>query len=162
MQVHHTFTPGDQVQLLHSDMEQIGEIVTIYQGKAAIRFDYITFIVPLQEIQLVTTSSGIQQVNQKPFSSRQKLPLVDLNQFANFKPELDLHGLSIQEAVKVLDKWIDQSLLAGHHHLRIIHGKGKGLLRQHVHLYLKNNGLVRKIINNHPFPGGSGVTYIEL
>ncbi len=160
MQAHHNFAPGDRVQLLHT--EQAGEVVTIHQGKATIRFEYITLTVSVQEIQPRTTHSTTKQLPQRPSDTSKNLQLLDLNQFVNFNPELDLHGLSIQEAIKVLDKWIDQSLLAGHRHLRIIHGKGKGVLRQQVHQYLKTNELVRKIIDNHQFPGGSGVTYIEL
>ena len=82
--------------------------------------------------------------------------------FLSFQPELDLHGLSIEEALRILDKWLDQALLAGHRYLRIIHGKGKGLLRQEIHQYLKKQEIVKKIIVNHTLPGGSGVTIVEL
>lgn len=160
MQAHHNLGPGDLVQLLHT--EQVGEVMTIHQGRATIRFEYITLTVHVKEIQPIATHSTIKQLPQRPSDTSKNLPLLDLNQFVNFNHELDLHGLSIQEAIKLLDKWIDQGLLAGHRHLRIIHGKGKGLLRQQVHQYLKTNELVRKIIDNHQFPGGSGVTYIEL
>jgi DNA mismatch repair protein MutS2 len=159
MEVHYHFAPGDLVQLLHA--EQVGELMSIHQGKATIRFEYITVTVPLQEIQPAVNQAW-KQAYPKPSGASKNLPLLDLNQFANFNPELDLHGLSIQEAIKVLDKWIDQGLLAGHRHLRIIHGKGKGLLRQQVHQYLKTNEMIRKVIDQHQFPGGSGVTYIEL
>lgn len=160
MQAHHHFALGDRVQLLHT--EQIGEILAIHQGKATIHFEHITLTVPLQEIQPAPTILFKKQSYQQYIPSKKRLQALDMTQFVNFKPELDLHGLNISDAIQVLDKWIDQGLLAGHHHLRIIHGRGKGVLRQQVHQYLKTNELVRKIIDNHQFPGGSGVTYIEL
>lgn len=160
MHAHHNFAPGGHVQLL--DTEQIGEIVTIHQGKATIRFEYITLTVSLQEIQPAITPSATKQLHQRSFTISKNLSSLNLYQFTNFNPEIDLHGLNIQDAIKVLDKWIDQGILAGHRHLRIIHGKGKGLLRQEVHRYLKTNEMIRKIIDNHPFPGGSGVTCVEL
>lgn len=160
MQSDYQFALGDPVQLL--DTGQVGELMAIQQGKAIIQFDYISLTIPLAEIQPILNYPTIKPLPQASSNTPTKLPLLDLNRFVSFKPELDLHGLDMQEAISLLDKWIDQALLAGHCHLRIIHGKGKGLLRQQVRQYLKTNELVRKIIDNHSFPGGSGVTYIEL
>jgi DNA mismatch repair protein MutS2 len=155
MQVYPNFAPGDRVQLLHT--EQTGEIVSIRQGKATVCFEYVILTVSLTEVKLIKS-------NKRPYERpvRKNHLSWSINQFIDFNPALDLHGLPPHEAIQALDKWIDQGVLSGHRHLRIIHGKGKGILRQHVHQYLRSNRIVSKIIDNHPFSGGSGITYIEL
>jgi DNA mismatch repair protein MutS2 len=155
------FSKGDRVQLLHTD--NIGEIVAVDKGKAIIKFDYVTLSLPLQEVKHLSKKIfALKATSLAPSDTSAKINTLDMHKFLAFQPELDLHGLCISEALRILDKWIDQALLAGHRYLRIIHGKGKGLLREQVHNYLKTNELVTKVIVNHNFPGGSGVTLIEL
>jgi len=155
------FVKGDSVQLLHTD--KIGEIISVHKGQAIIKFDYVTLTLPLQEIKHLPrnySSTKITPLTSPTVST--KINVLDMHKFLTFQPELDLHGLCISEALRLLDQWIDQALLAGHRHLLVIHGKGKGLLREQVHNYLKTNELVTKIIINHNLPGANGVTLVEL
>ncbi|MHB9148057.1 MAG: Smr/MutS family protein [Candidatus Amoebophilus sp.] len=155
------FSKGDHVQLLHTD--KIGEIIAVDKGQAIINFDYVTLRLPLQEVKhLPKNYTTLKAISLIPSVASTKINTLDMHKFIAFQPELDLHGLCISEALHILDKWIDQALLAGHRYLRIIHGKGKGVLREQVHDYLKTNELVTKVTANHNLPGGSGVTLIEL
>ncbi|OJW66754.1 MAG: hypothetical protein BGO68_00250 [Candidatus Amoebophilus sp. 36-38] len=156
----HNFSKGDYVQLLHTD--QVGEIIDIHDGQAIINFDYITLKLPLEKLQSIVSNNLIKPAKSLALNKQPIINTFDMYKFLSFQPELDLHGLSIEEALRILDKWLDQALLAGHRYLRIIHGKGKGLLRQEIHQYLKKQEIVKKIIVNHTLPGGSGVTIVEL
>lgn len=158
--MNYTFRKGDHVQILHTD--KTGELVVINNNQATVKFDFVTLTLPLEQIK---PASHTDITNKHSLSNSYRASnknTLDMHKFVSFSPELDLHGLSIDEAIRVLDKWIDQALLAGHRYLRIIHGKGKGLLRQEVLAYLKHNEMVTRIVTNHNLPGGSGVTLIEL
>jgi DNA mismatch repair protein MutS2 len=156
----HTFSKGDYVQLLHTD--QVGEIIAIRDGQATISFDYITLTAPLAELKPIADKDLVSHTTSFTGSRKFSANTFDMYKFLSFQPELDLHGLSIDEALRILDKWLDQALLAGHRHVKIIHGKGKGLLRQEIHQYLRKQEIVKKMIVNHTLPGGSGVTLVEL
>lgn len=74
--------------------------------------------------------------------------------------ELDLHGMRVEEAQPILEKYLDDAILAGYDSVRIQHGKGTGALRQMVWNYLKTHPQVRNY-HHPPNPdGGEGVTVV--
>jgi DNA mismatch repair protein MutS2 len=76
--------------------------------------------------------------------------------------ELDLHGMRVEEAQPLLEKYLDDAILAGYSSVRINHGRGTGTLRAVVQEYLKSHPQVRAF---HPAPsheGGEGVTIVRL
>ena len=78
------------------------------------------------------------------------------------KQEIDVRGMTMDEAVPVVDKAIDDALIAGIHSLRIIHGKGTGALRAGLTAYLESNRFVRSLETASLDAGGAGATVIEL
>lgn len=78
------------------------------------------------------------------------------------RQEIDVRGMTLDEAIPVVDKAIDDALLAGIHQLRIIHGKGTGALRAGLTAYLETNRFVRKLEVAALDAGGSGATVVDL
>lgn len=76
--------------------------------------------------------------------------------------ELDLHGLTVEEALPKLDDFIYQTFSSNFKKLCINHGHGSGILRQAVHRELKRNSLVKGFRPGDRFEGGKGVTIVEL
>jgi len=76
--------------------------------------------------------------------------------------ELDLRGKRVEEALELLDRYVDAAYTSGLPFGRIIHGKGTGKLRQAVREYLRNHTLVSKVTQAHGSEGGSGVTVIHM
>ncbi len=76
--------------------------------------------------------------------------------------ELDLRGLRVEEATPRLDKYLDDAHLAGLPHVRIIHGKGTGALRQATRQQLKGHPLVASYRPGDRYEGGEGVTVAQL
>jgi DNA-nicking Smr family endonuclease len=56
--------------------------------------------------------------------------------------EIDLHGLTVDEAIPKMDDFLDKALQPGHLRVWVIHGKGSGVLRQEVKRYLSKHSLV--------------------
>lgn len=76
--------------------------------------------------------------------------------------ELDLHRLTIEEALPKLDDFVYKAFMANFHTLCINHGRGSGALKTAVHRELKKNSLVKSFRAGGYGEGGIGVTIVEL
>jgi DNA mismatch repair protein MutS2 len=76
--------------------------------------------------------------------------------------EVNLRGMTVEEALYELDKELDKAYFEGVKRLRIIHGKGKGILRKAVWDYLKGHQLVESIRLADVNEGSYGATIVEL
>ncbi len=76
--------------------------------------------------------------------------------------EIDVRGMTVGEAINELSKWLDDAMLAGATHLRIIHGKGTGALREGIHDYLRKHRYVSDFTLADLSEGGSGATEVRL
>ncbi|MCL1791721.1 MAG: endonuclease MutS2 [Peptococcaceae bacterium] len=85
-----------------------------------------------------------------------------LSKAATVRREVDLRGKLVDEAVEVLDKYMDDAVLAGIHVISVIHGKGTGALRAAVQSFLKGHPRVAAFRLGEAGEGDSGVTIIEL
>lgn len=86
---------------------------------------------------------------------------------ANFKaqtvkPEINVLGLTVDEAVPIIDKYIDDCFMAKLSPIRIIHGKGTGALRKGIQRYLKTNKFVDSFRPGTFGEGEMGVTVVNL
>jgi DNA mismatch repair protein MutS2 len=76
--------------------------------------------------------------------------------------EVNLIGMTVDEAVIELEKYLDDAFLAGLDVIRIIHGKGTGALRRGVHEYLRTSRHVRSFTLAERTEGGEGATVVTL
>jgi len=79
-----------------------------------------------------------------------------------FKEELDLHRLTVDEAIPRLDEFLHRAFQAGYYRVWVVHGKGSGILRQEVGRYLSKHPLVRSYRPADSQHGGAGATQVEL
>jgi len=83
-------------------------------------------------------------------------------QQVHVRPEIDLRGLNLSEALEQVDKYIDDALLGGLNQVVLVHGKGTGTLRRGLHEFLKNRQWVENWRLGGSSEGGSGVTVVTL
>ncbi len=76
--------------------------------------------------------------------------------------ELDLHRLTVDEALPKLDEFLHAAYQAGLYRVRVVHGKGTGILRREVGRYLAKHPLVRSYGPADHHHGGIGATQVEL
>jgi DNA mismatch repair protein MutS2 len=76
--------------------------------------------------------------------------------------QLNVIGLSAEEAISEVDKFIDQALLHGLEKIRIVHGIGSGRLRKAIGNYLKGHRGVKHFAPGEGMKGGGGITVVEL
>jgi DNA mismatch repair protein MutS2 len=76
--------------------------------------------------------------------------------------QIDVRGKRFVDAEPLVDRWIDDAIMLGQSPLRLIHGKGTGLLGKGLQEFLKAHPFVQNVRYGHADEGGGGVTVFEL
>lgn len=149
-------SPGTAVFVL--PLKQRGEVLSPpnAQGEVAVQVGTLKVNLKLEELRLFGKT---QEPTRPAVSGRWAVVQTDS---PTVKPELDLRGLTAEEACHQADKYLDDACLAGLKTVSLIHGKGTGALRAALHSFLKEHPLVKSFRFGGPGEGGSGVTIVEL
>ena len=126
-------------------------------------------IVETGTFRLKVSASKVVRISRKDLKKslqagrplQQADPLVSERKL-RFKPEIDIRGVRGDEALETVRNLIDDAVMVQHRHLRIIHGKGNGILRNLIRQYLSAMPVVRSARDEHVELGGAGVTLVEL
>jgi DNA-nicking Smr family endonuclease len=76
--------------------------------------------------------------------------------------DLDLHGMTVEEAIPLVDKFLQKNYLAHECRVWIVHGKGQGILRGVIRQYLKTHNLVKSFGPADVNHGEEGATQVDL
>lgn len=76
--------------------------------------------------------------------------------------ELDLHAMTVDEAIPLVQEYLNDAFMAGLKEVRIVHGKGTGILRQAVTRELGKHPLVKSFRGGGRFEGSTGATVVEF
>lgn len=87
---------------------------------------------------------------------------LDISKASNMSAEINVIGMTVDEAVAKIDKHIDDAYLCHLPNIRIIHGKGTGALRKGIHTYLDGCPYIRTYHLAQPGEGDAGVTIVEF
>ncbi len=146
---------GSSVKI--QDQDTIGEVLELNKNKAVIALGGLRTTVDLKKLQLVETPAS-----QKPRIS-EAAKGIDMNEkMKYFQPELNLIAKRGEEAIKELRNYLDDAYLLGIKEVRIVHGKGYGILRKLVREHLQSNKLVASVKDEHIDFGGDGVSLVTL
>ncbi|MEK4872705.1 endonuclease MutS2 [Niallia sp. FSL W8-1348] len=147
----HVYQPGDEVKVL--TFNQKGQLLEKVSNKEwQVQIGIMKMKVKEKDLEFIKAPKVVET---KPLTTiKGKDYHVSL--------ELDLRGERFENALSRVEKYIDDSLLAGYPRVSIIHGKGTGALRSGVQEYLKNHRAVKNIRFGEAGEGGSGVTVVEF
>jgi DNA mismatch repair protein MutS2 len=130
-----------------------GRIEKIRGQKADIQMGGITVNAPLRDLLPAA----------EPLTQTFTASSTDLQRVADFDAKIDLRGMSKDEAMMVLEKFVDNALMTNANSLRVLHGKGDGILRKIVRQKLREYGNnISNVYHPEQDGGGDGVTIIEL
>lgn len=110
----------------------------------------------INNIEKISTSNKTNE------TSNTNLGYTKISKTKNIKSEINVIGLNVEEAIFVVDKFLDDCSLAKLQNVRIVHGKGTGKLRTGIHSFLKNNPHVKSFRLGTYGEGEMGVTVVEL
>ena len=108
----------------------------------------------IEEVNPYATSSKKKQSGGKSSMKRTKVLEV--------RPEINLLGKTVDEALYDLDKYLDDALLSHMPSVRVVHGKGTGALRTAIHQYLKKQKSVKSYRLGEQGEGDGGVTVVTF
>ena len=80
----------------------------------------------------------------------------------NFKPKIDIRGERLDSALDIVTRFIDDALMVGLSEVKILHGKGNGVLREEIRKYLKTVPGVSSLRDEALQLGGAGITVVTL
>ncbi len=137
-----------------------GEVVEIKGKKAVVESNSVRMTIPLSRLQ-GTAKQKIPTDHKSVSVSRSIYD--DLNdKRKHFNPTLDLRGHRAEEAISELHQFLDNAILLSEKEVRILHGKGYGILMQIISQELR---AMREVRSFHPEKielGGAGITVVEL
>lgn len=145
------FVIGDSI--LFKKYNYHGEIISISGKKVTILANGMKMNTTLDELELSKKLA--------PSKKKDKGSISD-NFNRSFSIELNLLGYRVDEALVMVDKYLDNALYAKVYEVRIIHGVGTGALRKAVQSYLKSSRLVEDYRYGMQSEGGLGATVVKL
>jgi DNA mismatch repair protein MutS2 len=143
--------PGDRVRV--GDLGVIADVVAVHDDALDLAVSGKRLRAPKDAVTLVGGPAG------RTFPAGVK---VSRATEAAVPAEINLVGLTVDEALPRVDKLLDEAVLAEHHEIRVIHGFGQGKLRQAVAQLLNGHPHVSTYRAGSAREGGGGVTVVEL
>jgi len=149
-----TVRPGDHVEIPRLKMR--GHVLSEPgpTGEVLIQAGIIKINLPLSDLKLVP--------EEKPEQRYAGIGSLAAGKTQQISTELDFRGLTVEEALITVDKYLDDAYLAGLPQVYLIHGKGTGTLRAAVKEHLATHPHVSSYRIGGPNEGGMGVTVVKL
>lgn len=146
---------GDRVKI--TGQEGSGIVLSIKGNTASVQFGELKSLVKVDRLEKITAAV------EKEISSR--LRSVGINMYekqSHFNSTLDVRGKRVEEVIPLLDQFMDTAILLGQGEVRILHGKGEGVLRKVIREQLRKYKHVASASDEHVERGGDGITIVVL
>jgi DNA mismatch repair protein MutS2 len=147
------FGPGDEVHVAALGKGVVREVRN--GGRYLVELKGRSIVAA--EAQLTAVFPRKRERVSDPRASTISAPDAPVRSYAS--TSLDLHGMTVEEAVAALDTFLNDALLAGDAEVRVIHGRSGGRLKAAVHARLKQLAVVRAFRLD---PANAGVTIVTL
>ena len=152
---------GEKVRVKDNGM--VGEVVKVSAKAVVVAIGNISSKMPLDKVERITSNEFKTAVKEtaKPVSAVQ-IDASITERKLNFKTEIDLRGARLSDALDQVNRYIDDAIMLGVGSVRIIHGKGTGVLRDEIQKLLRTVPGVASAKDEHIQLGGSGVTVVTF
>ncbi|MCR5657243.1 MAG: endonuclease MutS2 [Butyrivibrio sp.] len=148
---------GDSVRIISMGLKGTISSKPDKDGNLMVQCGIMKSRANINDLELIKEENGKEQM--KKFYGQHKM---DLSKASNIRTELNLIGLNSQDAIAELDKYLDSAYVSHLPSVRIVHGKGSGILRQAVHDHLKSAPYVKSFKLGEFGEGDSGVTIVTF
>lgn len=146
---------GESVRIISSGLKGVITGLADSSGKLEVQCGIIKSRVPAEDIEIIDEEQMVKKGRLKPART-------GISKTQNISTEINLLGMTTDEAIYRLDKYIDDALLAGLSTIRIVHGKGTGALRDAVASHLRRSKSIASFRLGEYGEGDAGVTIAEL
>lgn len=142
-----------------SSLAQNGTIVEVSGNNVLVQIGSMKTTVPIKKCLLLSEPKK-EAPSEVPKTRKGYAHELFVSKNETVPAEIDVRGMTVEEAIPIIDKVIDDSILAGAERVRIIHGKGTGMLRIGLTGYLSGHRSVKRIEAAPLNEGGSGATIV--
>jgi len=150
---------GEKVRILDNNM--VGEVSKVSTKSITVIIGNISSTMSPSKVERIS-SNEFREASRKAFQpARQKVDSSITERKLNFSPELDIRGERLSDALNIVTHYIDDAIMLGIGSVRIIHGKGSGVLHEEIQKYLKTIPGI-SVSDEDIRQGGSGVTVVKL
>ncbi|MGE6219197.1 endonuclease MutS2 [Nubsella zeaxanthinifaciens] len=145
---------GDWVQL--NGTESTGQVMEVNKSNLVVAFGDLRSVVKMNRVQKISNKQVKKLVQRSSYTNS----LSDA--VSSFRAELDLRGMRGEVALQELENYFDKAIMLGFPSVKIIHGKGDGILRKLIRNHLKSYKQVDRMEDEHLDRGGDGITYVYM
>lgn len=150
---------GSKIRL--KDKEIFAEILETRGKSLLIAMGQMITTIPVDQAEPVSENEFSKATGMKSYGT--SFTGVDMqNRRLSFSPSLDIRGLRADEALRKVTEFIDEAVMVGSGELRILHGKGDGILRHIIRDYLSGVDVVSRFDDEDIRLGGTGITIVKL
>ncbi len=150
---------GDAVRL--EGQKSAGEVLEVNGKRITVAFGALKSTINIAKLERVSKNQ-IKREDTNKGAYNQSSSDILYNKKLEFKPEIDLRGMRVDEALQAVMYFIDDAIQIGIGRVRILHGTGTGALRQVIREYLHTVNGVRNYRDEHVQFGGAGITVVEI
>lgn len=151
---------GDSVKI--KGLSTVGKIESMDGKNATVIFGGMRTKMPASRLEYADMAEAKKEDVAPVFNvSRETRETID-NRKLNFHQDLDVRGMRGDEALNAVMYFIDDACLVGMSRVRILHGKGNGILRQLIRQYLATVPSVTSFRDEHVQFGGAGITVVDI
>lgn len=151
------FKPGESVHVISLNVNGIISGKPNAKGDVYVQMGILRSQININDLELIDEPTVTAPSFQKTGSGK-----IKMNKSMNIRPELNIIGMTVDEGIAALDKYLDDAVLSHLPQVRIIHGRGTGALRNAVQQYLKTCRAVKSYRAGEFGEGDRGVTIVEL
>jgi len=156
-------TPPQQGSFVKIKGQQvIGEIIELHNDLALVVFDNTRMKIPVSRLEVADSAEYQTALKRKTKSNYPDINKYLDEKITEFKTTLDVRGKRAAEISEIVERYIDDALLLKVYNVRILHGKGYGVLRKIIHELLARHKNVVSYENEHIEHGGDGITVVRL
>jgi DNA mismatch repair protein MutS2 len=116
----------------------------------------------LARVDVAGVRSGVRAAAKNGGRGESRYAKIVVRKMGGVSPSIDLHGKALDEAEMLVEKYLDDAILARMHEVMICHGRGEGILREGIRRMLKKNKHALKFRAGNYDEGGDGVTVVTL
>ena len=151
---------GEKVRI--KDTGMVGEVAKVSTKAVSVIVGNIVTKQPLDRVERITAAEYKKVAKAPSERPRQVYDSNITERKARFKPEVDVRGERVNDALEIVMKFIDDALMLGVPSVRILHGKGTGALREEIQKYVRTIPGVAEVADEDVRMGGSGVTVVKF
>ena len=151
---------GEKVRIKDNGM--VGEISKLSTKAVSVIVGSITTKIPRDRVERITSNEFKSAVKESSQPPRQRYDAALEERKRNFRPEIDVRGLRVTDALEIVQHYLDDAIMLDVASVRILHGKGTGALREEIQKYARTVRGVVSAQDEHIQFGGSGVTVVRF